>query len=164
MSETIENALNMAIIETNAEKEEKASVREDRVLSAKVLTVGGSRDSIGSNRYGKPRGKFQWSGNRGAGSQHQVGQKQYSTGVDGNYSDRTDSRTPMQSENVRTVGWGAASGPKNDEDRCAPRRPHGIQCYNYGLLGHTRNGCPRGQKKNLNGIGRKKATPPSYPK
>jgi hypothetical protein len=70
----------------------------------------------------------------------------------------------MQSEDqVWTIGGGVASGPKNDDDRCAPR-PRGIQCYSCGLLGHAGGGCPRGQKKNLNWIGRRKATPPSCPK
>jgi hypothetical protein len=32
------------------------------------------------------------------------------------------------------------------------------------LFGHTYRGCPRGQYRNLNGIGRTTATPPSCPK
>ena len=67
----------------------------------------------------------------------------------------------MQSENqVLTLGGCAASGPKNDDDRCAPR-PRGIQCYNCWLLGHTSNICPGRKRRNLNGIRRAKATPPS---
>jgi len=70
----------------------------------------------------------------------------------------------MQSEDqVRTMGGGTASGPKKDDDRCAPQ-PRGIQCYNCGLFGHTRGSCPRGQRNNLNGIGRTKAILPSGPK
>jgi hypothetical protein len=30
-------------------------------------------------------------------------------------------------------------------------------------VGHTRSGCPRGQRRNLNGIGRAKGTPSSNP-
>ena len=117
------------------------------------------------NRYDKPRGKFQWSGARGAGPQLGTGQTHYSRRVDGTYSDRTDCRTPMQFEDqVRTIGGGTVSGPKNDDDRCAPRRPYGIQCYNCGLVGHTRSSCPRGQRRNLNGIGRTRTTPSSKPK
>jgi hypothetical protein len=41
--EIIDKALNMAIIATKAEKEEKASVREDWGTSARVFTVEGSR-------------------------------------------------------------------------------------------------------------------------
>jgi len=164
MPETIDKALNMAIVATNAEKEERNSAREDRGTSAKVFTVGGTRGNTRDDRYGKPRGKTQWSGARGAGSQFRAGQTQNSRRVDGAYSYRTDHRTPAQPEDVRTAGGGSKSGPKADDDRYAPRRPHDIQCYNYGLMGHIRSNCPRGQKGNLNGIGRTKVTPPSYPK
>jgi len=167
MPDNADKALNMAIIATNAEREEKASVREDRGTNARVFTVGGSRGGTPGNRYERyerPRGKFQWSSNRGAWSQRRAGPTQDSTGVDGKYSHRTDSRTPMQSEDqVRTMGGGVAPGSKNDDDRCAPRQ-RGIQCYNCGLLRHTRSSCPRGQRRNFNGIGRTKATPPSNPK
>jgi hypothetical protein len=46
----------MAIIATNAEREEKASAREDRGTSARVFTVGGIRGVILGRRYEKPRG------------------------------------------------------------------------------------------------------------
>jgi len=134
MPENIEKALNMATIATNAEKEERNSARENRGTSAKVFTVGGNRGDIRDSRYGKPRGKFQWSGNRGAGFQHKVGPTQNSRRVDGAYSYGTDNRTPAQSEGVRTTGGGSKSGPKADDDRYAPRRPHDIHCYNCGLV------------------------------
>jgi hypothetical protein len=57
MTEKIDKALNMAIIATNAEKEEKASVRDDRGAGAKVFVVGGNREGSGANRYDKARGK-----------------------------------------------------------------------------------------------------------
>ena len=164
MPENIEKALNMATIATNAKKEERNSAREDRGTSVKVFTVGGNRGDIRDSRYGKPRGKFQWSGNRGAGFQHKAGPTQNSRRVDGAYSYRTDDRTPAQSEGMRTAGGGLKSGPKANDDRYAPRRPHDIHCYNCRLVGHTPSSCPRGQRGNLNGIGRTKATPPSYPK
>jgi hypothetical protein len=69
MPHNIDKALNMAIVATNAEKEEKAVNRDDRGLNARVFTVGGNRGSVRGNRYGNHRGKFQWSGTRGAGSQ-----------------------------------------------------------------------------------------------
>jgi hypothetical protein len=173
MPETVDKALNMAIIVTNAEKEEKSSVQENWGRSTKVFVVGCNRGntpnirySNNGNRYEKPRsGKFQWSKGRCAWSQHRAGPTQYSTGVDGTYSYRTDSRTPTQYEyNGWTVGGGAASGPKNADERYAPQRPRGIQCYNCGLIGHTRSSCPRGQRGNLNGIEKTNVTPPSYPK
>ena len=56
-------------------------------------------------------------------------------GVVGTYPDRIDSRTPMHPQNqVRAIGGGAASGPKNDDDRFALGRPHDIQCFNCGLV------------------------------
>jgi hypothetical protein len=111
MPETIEKALNMAIVSTNAEKEEKASAHEDWVTSVKVFTLGGSRGDTLERRYEKSRGKFQWSRGRGAWLQHRAAPTQYSTGVDGTYCHRTDSRVPMQSENqVRTIGRGRGFG------------------------------------------------------
>jgi len=69
MPENIDKALYMAIIATNAEKEKKASVRQDRGTSARVFRVGGSRGGIPGNRYDnrywKPRGNLQSSSNRG---------------------------------------------------------------------------------------------------
>jgi len=163
MPDNINKAL--YIVATNAENEEKASGRDNRGTSTNVFTVGGSRGGIPENRYEKPRGRFQWSNNRGAWSQNMSGPTQYSTGVDGTYSRRTDGRTSMGNDSrARDIEGSAASGPRNDDDRCAPRRPCGIQCYNCGLFGHTKSGCPRGQRKNLNGVGRTKAAPPSYPK
>ena len=63
--------------------------------------------------------------------------------------------------NVRTMGGSTKLGPKSDDSLYAPSRLHGIQCYNCGLVGHVRSDCLRGQRKNLNGIGRTKTTPPS---
>jgi len=54
MPETIEKALNMAIIPTNAEKEEKVLTREARGSNTNVFTVGGSREGIPVRRYGRP--------------------------------------------------------------------------------------------------------------
>jgi len=163
MPSNIDKALNMAIIATNAEREEKSLSRDERGVSTRVFAVGGNRGNTPENAYQKsegPRDRFQWS-RRGAWSRHKAGPTQYS-GVDGTYSGRTESRTFMQSENhARTME--GASGPKGDDDRRAPQ-PRGIQCYTCGLLGHIRRNCPRGRGKNLNGIGRTKTTPPSVPK
>ena len=90
MPENVDKALNMAIVATNAEKEERASGREDRGTNSKVFTVGVSRDSTPRKRHREPRGKLQWSRNRDAGSQYRSGPTQYLTRVDGTYSGRTD--------------------------------------------------------------------------
>jgi hypothetical protein len=37
---------------------------------------------------------------------------------------------------------GTASGPKSDDDRYEPNRPHDIQCYNCGLKGRVPSNCP----------------------
>ena len=100
MPDNIDKTLSMAIVATNAEKEEKALGRQDRGTSAKVFTVGGNRDNTHGNEDRKPRGKVQWSGNRGDGFQYLPGPTQYSTRVDGTYSGRTYNPTPLQSENV----------------------------------------------------------------
>ena len=102
MPETIDKALHMAILATNAEKEEKASVREDRGVNAKVFTVGGSRGGIQNRRYSQPRSRFQWSRNRGAWSRQGAGQVQ-PIRVDGTHSYRTDSRSPAQPATIRTA-------------------------------------------------------------
>jgi hypothetical protein len=71
----------------------------------------------------------------GAWSQHKAVPTQYSTGVNETYSRRTASRTFMGAENeARTTEGGAASGPKNDDDRCA-QRPRGIQRSFREILG-----------------------------
>jgi len=93
MPGNIDNALNMAIIATTAEREEKAFSRKDRGVSAKVFTVGGSREGTPGQthlRYEGPRGRSQWS-NRGRWSQpRRTGPSLNSAGVDGTYSYRTD--------------------------------------------------------------------------
>ena len=187
MLENIDRALNMAIIATKAEKEEKALGKEDRGKTAQVFTVGGSRDNTPVNIDKRPRGKIQWSGSRGARSQRSTGPTQYSRRVDGPYSDRTDSRTstyaelwtgrrtelPTDAGHRQAVEGGTVSGLKNDDDCYAPRRPCGIRCCNCELVGHNRSSCPRGhslkdagygRRRDLNGIGRTKTTPPSNPK
>jgi hypothetical protein len=50
MPDNIDKALHMAIVATNAEREEKASVREDWGTNARVLTMGGSRGGSPGNR------------------------------------------------------------------------------------------------------------------
>ena len=52
MPDNVDKALKMVIVATNAEKEEKTLVKEDRVISARVFTVGGNR---GGTQY-NPRG------------------------------------------------------------------------------------------------------------
>ena len=165
MPENIDKPLNMAIIATNAEREEKALTRDDRGTNTRVFAVGGSRgNNTGNNRQGQPRGRHRWSGNREARFQHSTGPTQYSTRVDGTYSDRTDNRTPTGPSDARAVGGEhAMSGPRDDDGRRAPQ-PRGIQCFNCGLEGHFRRNCPRGQRRNLNGIGRSRTTPTSNPK
>lgn len=154
MPENIDKALNMAIVATNAEKEEKVLGKEERGMNVRVFAVGGNRSRI-------PRGEFQWSHTTGGGFRGRSGPTRR---VDGTYSGcRTEHRTPAAiGKSVWSAGGGTNSGPKNDDGRDA-RRP-GILCYNCGLYGHVRVNCPRGQRSNLNGIGRTMTTPSSNPK
>ncbi len=156
MPDTIDKALNLAIVAANADE-------EDRGVNKRVFAVGGTREEAHFSTGNRPQGKFQWSGNRGDTAYGVVGHSTRGRGVDGTRSRRTDSRTPMGRTTEPSVGGGAASGPKNGDDRYAPR-PQGIQCFNCGLRAHTRRGCPRGQYRNLNGIGRTNTTPSSCPK
>jgi hypothetical protein len=109
-------------------------------VNKRVLAVGGSSEKLQYRKDDRPRGKFQWSGNRGDYNHSGVGHSTRGMGVDGTRSRRTSAGRPQ----LPTVEGGAASGPKNGDDRYAPR-PQGIQCFNCGLVGHTRRECPRGQ-------------------
>jgi len=136
MPETIDKALNMAIIATNAEREERHSAREDRGTNARVFAVGGNRGDIPGNRYDGYR-KPRWENSneaaaRGAGFPARAGKVQYSRRVEVAHSRRTDYGTSAQSGDVRTAGGGSKSGPKADDDRYAQRRPQGTYCFNCG--------------------------------
>jgi hypothetical protein len=152
MPETIDKALNMAITATTADKEDRAVVREDRGMTRHVFAVGETRE----------RENVQWSQYRGDRHYRGAGHSTRGRGVNGTRSSRTDSRTPVGSAQFLPTGGGAASGPKNGDDRYA-QRPQGIQCYNCGLTGHISRMC-RGQNRRLNGIGRTNMAPSSNPK
>ena len=93
-----------------------------------MFAVRGNRGNAPKNRYAEPRGKFQWSSNRGAVSQRGSGPVQYSRRVDGTYSDRTGSPTPTYA-GLWTGRRGRSDARTEGRDgRHAPRRPHGIQC------------------------------------
>ena len=65
MSDTIDKAMNMAIIATHADTEDRALQREDRGVNRRVFGVRGDRVETPLRNDSRPRGKFQWSGNRG---------------------------------------------------------------------------------------------------
>jgi len=73
MPENVDRALNMAIIATNAEKEERALGTIDRGNNERVFAVRGNPGNASRNRYEIPQGKFQWSSSRGAVSQRSFG-------------------------------------------------------------------------------------------
>ena len=164
MPDNIDKALNMVTVATNAERKEETLVREDRGIFTVRGNRGGTSHNSGGYRSERPRGEVQWSRDRGAGSSYGAGPTQNPGRVDRTYSCRSDSWTSMGNKNqAPAIEGGATSGPKNDDDRCAPR-PRGIRCFNCGLMRHISRDCLRGQGRGLNGIGRTKVTPPSYPK
>ena len=65
MPDNIDKALNMAIIATNAKKEERVLGREDRGTSAKVFMVGGNHVGIPGNRTGN---KYENPGEKSSGA------------------------------------------------------------------------------------------------
>jgi hypothetical protein len=88
MPMTLDKALNMAMVATCAEQEDKATGREER--EAKVFAGGGSREDTPGRNYDRPwGGKAQWSGARGARSRPQAGWYNTREG-DGTHSHRTD--------------------------------------------------------------------------
>ena len=107
MPDTIEKALNMAIIATNADKKDWASQREDRGLNRREFAVRGDREVTPLRNESRPRGKLQWRGTRG-GANYGVGHNTRGKGVDGTHSRRTDSRTFMVQTTVHPIGGGAA--------------------------------------------------------
>jgi hypothetical protein len=77
--DTIDRALHMTNIVTNADKEDGASQHENRGgggVNNRVFAVGGSREQMQYRKDDRRRGKFPWSGNRGDYSQW--GRSQYS--------------------------------------------------------------------------------------
>jgi len=137
MPDNVDKALIMAIVATNAEREDKALRREDRGESAKVFTVGGNRDMTHENeyenRYRNPRnnGKFQGSEYRGAGFQYRTGSTRNSR-VDGTYSGwkHSDSRTSWRASGNDPRGVvSARSGCRSDSRtswRASCNEPRGV--------------------------------------
>jgi hypothetical protein len=92
MPDTVDKALNMAIVATNAEREERTPQREERGINKKVFAVGGTRENAPREWDRNPREKFQWSGNRGGWSSRGAGRSTRGRGAIGTRSYRTDSR------------------------------------------------------------------------
>ena len=64
MPDTIDKAMNMAIIATHADTEDRALQREDRGVNRRVFGVRDDRVETPLRNDSRPRGKFQWSENR----------------------------------------------------------------------------------------------------
>jgi hypothetical protein len=96
----------MAIIATNADKEDRASQREDRGVNKRVFVVEGSHEKVRHRKGGRPRGKIQWSGNRSDCGHSGMGHSTRNRGVGGTRSRRTDSRTSVG----RTNQWPHVEG------------------------------------------------------
>jgi hypothetical protein len=127
--------MNKAIVATNADREERNTLREDRGFN-KVFTVGGNRENAPRDWDTNPRGKFQWSNNSRWPEHSSAGHSTRGRGAIGTRSYRTDSRTSAgggtapdssRAGQRTSAGGGTASGPKNDDGRYVPR-PQGVQC------------------------------------
>jgi hypothetical protein len=93
MPDTVDKALNMAIVATNADREERNTLRGDRGFNNKVFAVGGNRENAPRDWDRNPRGKFQWSNNSRWPEHSSAGHGTRGRGAIGTRSYRTDSRT-----------------------------------------------------------------------
>jgi hypothetical protein len=85
----------MVIVATNADREERNTIREDRGFNNKVFAVGGNRGNAPRDWDRKPRGKFQWSNNSRCPEHSSAGHSTRGRGVIGTRSYRTESRTSV---------------------------------------------------------------------
>jgi hypothetical protein len=73
MPDTVDKALNMAIVATHAEQEERVLQREERGINKKVFAVRGTRENAPREWDRNPREKFQWSRDRGGWCSRETG-------------------------------------------------------------------------------------------
>jgi hypothetical protein len=119
--DTVDKALNMAIVAINADREERNTLREDRGFNRKVFEVGGNRGNAQRDWDRNPRGNFQWSNNSRWPEPSSAGHSTRGRGVTGTRSYLTDSRTPgrggaapgsSRAGQRTSVGGGTPSEPK----------------------------------------------------
>jgi hypothetical protein len=156
----------MAVVATNLETSERDSNRNDRASKQNVFAVRGDGGKFQGPSVWNPRNKPQEGKYRAGRGFTPTGQYLRGRGAwRGTRSFRTESRTSVRDgaapgmgvglhrgtspeggtapdlvlAGSRTfVGDGAASGPKNDDNRYAHRDLNGFQCYNCGHYGHFR--------------------------
>lgn len=94
MPDTADNALNVAIVTTIADGNERIALRDDRGNNRRVFAVGSDRENGPRGWDRNSREKFQWSNNRRGRSSSSSGHYTRGRGAIGTRSYRTDSRTP----------------------------------------------------------------------
>lgn len=146
MPDTVERALNIAIVAATADREERMSFQETRGQGKRVFAIVGNREHTPVMNGKGPQGKAQRSRDSLDGfAVREAGHNSRKWGGDGTPSRRSESRAFTGRRNQwPPVEGRIATEPKSGDDRCAPR-PKGIQCYNCRQLGHTHRGCPRSQ-------------------
>ena len=174
MPDTLEKALNMAVVATNVETNERNNNQNDRASRQNVFAVRGDREKLQGPSVWNPQRKIQEGSYRAGRGFTSTGQYSQGRGAyTGTRSCRTESRTSVRDgaapgmgvglyrgtsagggaapafvrAGSRTfAGEGTASGPKNDDGRYAHRDLNGLQCYKCGLYGHIRRECRRGRE------------------
>jgi hypothetical protein len=154
MPGTIDKALNMAIVATNAERAERDHDRDERGPKQRMFAVRGNRGNFQGRAVWSPQNKSQEGGYRvGWGGSTPVQSTLGRGAWRGTRSFRAESRTSVGGgtapHSVRAgsrtfAEGGTALGPKNYDDRYVRCDRKSIQCYKCGLYGHFRRDCRRG--------------------
>jgi len=138
MPDTVERALNVAMMAATVDKEEYTSFQEAKGQGKRVFAVEGNRADVPLEQDKGTLRKFQWSrGSRRGFADRDAGHNSRRGGGDGVPSRQFEGRSSVGRRNQwPPIGEAMASEPKSGDDRCAPQSKD-IRCYGCGQLGHT---------------------------